>query len=131
MLIDDKHKLLTAVPTCPYCGSSSTISEECHTTTCAYYIPIYENGVNINPDRNNHTITYHCDNCGETFKLSNKGQSIPTAEEVQLFNLKDKIENLAEVFQEAAKQKAVAEAVQQQQEGIETYRTLFYAFGTS
>lgn len=75
-------------------------------------------------NRNNHTIVT---TCGETFKLYNKGQSVPTAEEVQLSNLKDKIENTTMVFQEAAKQRAVAEAMQQQQEGIETYRTLFYA----
>lgn len=51
---------------CPYCGASHYM-ENFATTTAAYYPPIYENGVNINPDRNKSTIHCTCIKCGRDF----------------------------------------------------------------
>ena len=47
---------------CPHCGASY-YSEGNTFTTAVYYPPIYKDGVNINPDRNSSTTTYHCFEC--------------------------------------------------------------------
>lgn len=54
---------------CPYCSESyyamgPTIS------TLLYYVPIYKDGVNINPDRNTHTTQCQCLNCNQYFVVS-------------------------------------------------------------
>lgn len=51
---------------CPHCGES--YYQELYTTTTAvYYPPVYKDGVNINPDRNQSTTTCICLNCGKEF----------------------------------------------------------------
>ena len=49
---------------CPHCGESYYTPGASY-TTAVYYPPIYKNGVNINPDRNRSTTTYHCCACGK------------------------------------------------------------------
>lgn len=52
---------------CLFCNSS--LVQEVHSfSTSTYYPPIYENGVNINPDRNIITTTYRCATCDQTFQ---------------------------------------------------------------
>lgn len=53
---------------CPHCGKSY-YTELYGTSTAVYYQPIYKNGVNINPDRNQTTTVCECLNCGKTFCL--------------------------------------------------------------
>lgn len=53
---------------CPHCGESYYIVNDM-TSTCAYYPPIYQNGVNINPDRNKTTVNCTCLKCGKKFTL--------------------------------------------------------------
>lgn len=53
---------------CPRCGESY-YTEEFSTTTCLYYPPIYKDGVNINPDRNQTTRHYRCLNCQKEFTI--------------------------------------------------------------
>ena len=47
---------------CPECGENY-FTESCGMTTLLYYQPIYRNGKNINPDRNNTTWTRYCKGC--------------------------------------------------------------------
>lgn len=51
---------------CPHCGESY-YTELYSDSTAVYYPPIYKNGVNINPDRNQITTTCRCLNCGKEF----------------------------------------------------------------
>lgn len=51
---------------CPHCGESY-YTELYSDSTTVYYPPIYKNGVNINPDRNQTTTTCRCLNCGKEF----------------------------------------------------------------
>ena len=51
---------------CPHCGESY-YQENYTTTTAVYYPPIYKDGVNINPDRNQSTTFCTCLNCGKEF----------------------------------------------------------------
>ena len=53
---------------CPNCHSHKYINYGTD-STLAYYIPIYENGININPDRNIHTTIVECDECHKKFKV--------------------------------------------------------------
>ena len=53
---------------CPYCNESY-YEEGVTTVTLLYFPPIYKDGVNINPDRNNSTTTCHCLNCGKEFYI--------------------------------------------------------------
>ena len=53
---------------CPYCNESY-YEEGVTTVTAVYYIPIYKDGVNINPDRNARTTNCHCLNCGKKFYI--------------------------------------------------------------
>ena len=48
------------------CGESY-YQENYTTTTAVYYPPIYKNGVNINPDRNQSATFCTCLNCGKNF----------------------------------------------------------------
>ena len=48
---------------CPRCGSTDPIIEGYSTTTAVYYPPVWENGVNINPDGNVTTTKYTCGKC--------------------------------------------------------------------
>lgn len=52
---------------CPHCGESY-YSPGVSYTTAVYYTPIYKDGVNINPDRNKCTSTYHCHACGKDWE---------------------------------------------------------------
>ena len=54
---------------CPHCGASYYM-EKSRMKTCAYYPPIYKNGVNINPDRNKTTIYCTCMECGKDFSYT-------------------------------------------------------------
>ena len=54
---------------CPHCGESYYM-ENYSTTTAMYYIPIYKDGVNINPDRNKTTTHCTCINCGKEFSFN-------------------------------------------------------------
>jgi len=51
---------------CPNCGESYYM-ENYSMTTAVYYLPIYKDGVNINPDRNTTTVYCTCMNCKEDF----------------------------------------------------------------
>lgn len=51
---------------CPHCGESY-YQENYTTITAVYYPPIYKDGVNINPDRNQSTTYCTCLNCGKNF----------------------------------------------------------------
>lgn len=51
---------------CPFCGKSYYM-ENYTTTTAVYYPPIYKDGININPDRNQSTTYCTCLNCGKEF----------------------------------------------------------------
>lgn len=57
---------------CPECGHNILLEQGAMMTT-AYYPPIYEDGVNINPDRNISTTTYKCLKCNITFTVQSKG----------------------------------------------------------
>lgn len=54
---------------CPHCGESY-YTENYSITTAVNFIPIYKDGVNINPDGNLITTYYTCLNCGEEFSFS-------------------------------------------------------------
>lgn len=43
------------------------------TQTAMYFPPIYENGININPDRNIITTVCSCLNCGNIFSYRTRG----------------------------------------------------------
>lgn len=49
---------------CPHCGESYYSEGESY-VTALYCPPIYKDGVNINPDTNISTTTYHCYACGK------------------------------------------------------------------
>lgn len=49
---------------CPHCRESYWSPRDA-TITAVYYEPIYKDGVNINPDRNKVSQTYHCWACGK------------------------------------------------------------------
>ena len=51
---------------CLKCGASYFMKNY-STCTAIYFPPIYENGVNINPDRNITTTVYTCLNCFQIF----------------------------------------------------------------
>ena len=51
---------------CPYCGKSH-YSCEGVTTTAMYYVPVYKDGVNVNPDGNITTYRCKCMECGTEF----------------------------------------------------------------
>lgn len=56
---------------CPNCHSHKYID---HGTaaTLAYYIPIYENGVNINPDKNIYNTAVECCKCHHRYIISHQ-----------------------------------------------------------
>ena len=51
---------------CPHCGQSY-YTELYSCSTALYYPPVYKDGVNINPDRNQTTTLCKCLNCGKEF----------------------------------------------------------------
>jgi DNA-directed RNA polymerase subunit RPC12/RpoP len=53
---------------CPKCGNN-VIIEERSQTTLKYYPPVYENGVNINKDKNTITLYCDCSVCNNKFEL--------------------------------------------------------------
>lgn len=53
---------------CPFCGASHYEVRETY-KTLMYYEPIYENGVNVNPDRNVTTHDCRCLECGHEFHI--------------------------------------------------------------
>jgi len=55
---------------CPYCNKSY-YKEGLSTATAMYFQPIYKDGININPDKNIHTVECKCLNCGKGFKVIN------------------------------------------------------------
>lgn len=55
---------------CPYCNASKYMEGNSFSTAC-YYPPIYENGVNINPDKNKTTTVCRCLECGKEFTVTN------------------------------------------------------------
>lgn len=57
---------------CPKCGESYYM-ERYTTCTAVYYPPVYQNGVNINPDRNISTTHCICLNCGKQFSVRIQG----------------------------------------------------------
>ena len=57
---------------CPKCGQSYFM-EKYSVETAVYYPPIYENGVNVNPDRNTTTTVCACLNCNEIFSYQTRG----------------------------------------------------------
>ena len=53
---------------CPYCNESY-YKEGVTTTTLLYYLPVYKEGIDINPNRNKSTTTCHCLNCDKEFYI--------------------------------------------------------------
>ena len=51
---------------CPHCGESYYM-ENGSMSTAMYFVPIYKDGVNINPDRNKTTTYCTCMACGKDF----------------------------------------------------------------
>lgn len=49
---------------CPHCGEKY-FTVGASMTTAVYYPPIYKDGININPDKNTTTTTYHCLACNK------------------------------------------------------------------
>lgn len=60
---------------CPNCGKSKYM-ERYTTCTAMYFPPIYENGININPDRNISTHVCQCLNCNKVFSYREMGGEI-------------------------------------------------------
>ena len=63
------NKLEEKLIRCPHCGESYYQINFGY-STLVHYIPIYKDGVNINPDRNLITTYYTCLNCGKEFSFS-------------------------------------------------------------
>lgn len=57
---------------CPKCNSTSPLSQGVSMTTTVYYPPVWENGVNINPDGNTTTTKFICEKCGCKFSAKFK-----------------------------------------------------------
>lgn len=53
---------------CPHCGKSH-YSCEGGITTAMYYVPVYKDGVNVNPDGNITTYQCKCMECGTEFSV--------------------------------------------------------------
>ena len=52
---------------CPKCNSIGPLNQGASMTTSVYYPPVWENGVNINPDGNITTTEFICEKCGCKF----------------------------------------------------------------
>ena len=52
---------------CPKCNSTGPLSQGVSMTTAVYYPPVWENGVNINPDGNITRTEFICEKCGCKF----------------------------------------------------------------
>ena len=52
---------------CPKCNSTGPLIQGVSMTTNVYYPPVWENGVNINPDGNTTTTEFICEKCGCKF----------------------------------------------------------------
>lgn len=52
---------------CPKCNSTGPLSQGASMTTTVYYPPVWENGVNINPDGNITRTEFICEKCGCKF----------------------------------------------------------------
>lgn len=65
---------------CPNCGKSNYREGTTYTTTM-HYPPIYENGINVNPDGNISTTTCFCLNCKSDFKYKTQYGKIISIEE--------------------------------------------------
>lgn len=61
----EKQVIFTgSIPQCPYCEKPTTRSGGSGSVTAMYFEPRYdENGVNVNPDRNTITSSWHCQGC--------------------------------------------------------------------
>lgn len=57
---------------CPKCNSTGPLSQGVSMTTTVYYPPVWENGVNINPDGNTTTTKFICEKCGCKFSAKFK-----------------------------------------------------------
>lgn len=65
---------------CPHC-KKSYYKELYGTVTCMYFPPIYKDGVNINPDKNIHTVECECLECGKRFTYSYRTGEEPKVDE--------------------------------------------------
>lgn len=68
---------------CPNCHSHKWIDHGTARSTLAYYIPIYENGVNINPDRNIHRTGVECSECHKRYIITHQYGEEDQIEEVK------------------------------------------------
>lgn len=57
---------------CPKCGAINCYIECYKTCTAMYYPPIYENGVNINPNGNITTTVCRCTKCNNIFSYQER-----------------------------------------------------------
>lgn len=57
---------------CPNCGASH-YSTGPSMRTAVYYPPIWQDGININPDMNTTTTQAHCCECHYDFKIKHRG----------------------------------------------------------
>lgn len=57
---------------CPKCNSTGPLIQGVSMTTNVYYPPVWENGVNINPDGNTTTTEFICEKCGCKFSAKFK-----------------------------------------------------------
>lgn len=69
---------------CPHCGQNY-FTMGLTFTTAAYYMPIYKDEVNINPDRNITIAEYMCCNCGKQYIVKTQlGEIIEIKEKEQV-----------------------------------------------
>lgn len=60
------------VPICPICKKPTIRTINTSISTCAYYPPIYNNGVNINPNQNICDAIYKCLECNSEYRAIKK-----------------------------------------------------------
>lgn len=66
---------------CPNCHSHKWIDHGT-ASTLAYYPPIYENGININPDKNIHKTIAECGECHRIWEIRQRYGEEDQIEEV-------------------------------------------------
>ena len=63
----DNSQNNTEILKCPKCGSLGPLSQGISMRTNKYYEPVWEHGINLNPDGNITTTKFTCEKCGCDF----------------------------------------------------------------
>ena len=67
-MTENPVKFTGAIPICPHCNQPTKRTSGTIMMTALYFPPVYdENGVNINPDRNTQTSSWHCEACDNAY----------------------------------------------------------------